>query len=72
MGKSKSITKVLEEAKSWMNIPGVEGVGQGLQDNTDCIVVFVSTNPSELKGKIPAKFNGFPVRIEETGHFQVQ
>lgn len=61
------IQEVINEAVEWIEFDGVEGVGQGEKDGKDCIIVFTSYPPSELSGKIPETFKGFPVVIEESG-----
>jgi len=70
-----NIQDALGEANRWLDsesVIGVEGVGQGLKDGKDCIVVFVSRPPSEISGEIPNEFQGIPVVIEESGKFGIQ
>lgn len=59
--------EAIDEASDWLTIDGVEGVAPGDKEGTDCIVVFSSCTPSELAGRIPTTFKGYPVVIEETG-----
>jgi hypothetical protein len=64
----KTIEEVLKKhTKDLMSIPGVVGTAQGLCDNKPCIKVFVIKKTPELDQKIPAKLEGYPVVIEETG-----
>ena len=62
-----TIIEAIDDAATWMNIPGVEGVGQGLKDGTECLVVFVSHKSPEISHAIPATFKGFPVILETSG-----
>lgn len=52
-----------------MSLPGVSGIGEGIFKDSPCIKVFVEAQTEELKEKIPAKLDGFPVLIVETGTF---
>jgi hypothetical protein len=61
------LQQALEKAQSWMDIEGVEGVGQGKIKDQDCIIVFVSLRTPEIEAKIPSKCNGIPVDIQESG-----
>ncbi|NIR48464.1 hypothetical protein GWO43_08595 [candidate division KSB1 bacterium] len=69
---SKSIQDVLKEhGRTLMDIPGVEGVGQGLtDDDQDCVRVFVSSMTPEVKKQVPKTLDGYPVIIEVTGEFK--
>lgn len=57
---------------SLMAISGVNGVGQGRCDGKPCIKVFVIEKTSAVKNEVPAELEGYPVKIEETGRFEVQ
>lgn len=35
------IEKILKEITHWMDVEGVEGIGQGIINNKDCIMVFI-------------------------------
>jgi acetolactate synthase small subunit len=61
------LQQALKEAQSWMDIEGVEGVGQGKINDRDCIIVFISLKTPEIEKKIPSKFEGIPVDIQESG-----
>lgn len=50
-----------------MNINGVEAVGQGKQNDKDCILVFYSILTREIKELIPPELQGFPIRLIESG-----
>ena len=72
MSTNKKIDTIMKEVQDWMKIPGVEGVGQGLQNNKHCIIVFISRDPSELKEKIPVTYKGYPVKMEVSGNLEIQ
>lgn len=64
----KNINETIAEIQDqWMNINGVVGIGQGLLDSKDSILVFVSTITPEIINNIPLSYKGFPVRIMEVG-----
>ena len=68
---NKTIEQVLKDrTDEWMAIPGVEGTAIGLFENEPCIRIFTSSNPQELRPKIPSTVEGYPVIIEETGQFR--
>ncbi len=51
----------------WLNINGIVGVGQGKEDDKDCILVFVSMKTREIEKAIPSEFKGYPVKIIDSG-----
>lgn len=62
------IEEVISEIRDqWMDIDGVEGIGQGKTDDKDCILVFVSVKTPEIRKTIPLEFKGFTVRVIESG-----
>ena len=65
--KNLSMEEIIKEAEAWMEIKGVEGVGQGQKDGKDCIHVLISCEPVQLKGKVPDVFKGVPVYLTPTG-----
>ena len=65
------LQQALKKAQSWMDIEGVEAVGQGKIKDQDCIVVFVSLKTPEIEEKIPSKCNGISVNIQESGRIDV-
>ena len=66
----KTIQQVQDaHTEEWMNISGVEGTGIALCEGKPCIIIFSSKSSEELKGRIPATVEGYPVVIEETGNF---
>ena len=63
-----SFDKALQEAqKSWMDLEGVESVGQGDKDGQPCIRVFISMRTDEVRDQIPSSFRGHPVDVVESG-----
>jgi len=63
-----SIEEVMSEIRDqWMEINGVEGIGQGKVDNKDCILVFVRKKTPEIEKAIPPQVKGFAVQVRESG-----
>ena len=69
---NSDIQKVIDEASAWLDIDGVDGVGEGSKDGKVCVVVGCSCPPDNLKGKIPESFMGYPVVIESWGIISAQ
>ena len=63
---------VIDEASEWLDIDGVQGIAPGTTDGEACIVVGCSLPPSELAGKIPTNFRGYPVIFEDWGIISAQ
>lgn len=73
MNKKLSIEEVISEIEDkWMDIDGVEGVGQGKEDDKDCILVLVSLKTPEIERTVPQKYKSFPVKIVESGVISAQ
>jgi len=67
----RTIEQVLKDnTDQWMAIPGVEGTAIGLFEGKPSIKIFASSNPQELRVKIPSNIEGYPVIIEEMGEFR--
>ena len=66
----EAIEKVIDEASQWLNIDGVEGIGQGEHGGEPCIVVLISAKKQDIADQIPKTFKGYPVILEETGEFR--
>ena len=65
---SRRIEQVLEHHNdSLMSLPGVVGTAIGLCDDAPCIRVFVADRASTQGARIPARLEGYPVRVEVTG-----
>lgn len=64
----KTVEQVLREhTDELMAVPGVVGVAVGRCDDTPCILVMVEKDSPELRRRIPAEIDGYPVRVEITG-----
>lgn len=51
-----------------MAIEGVVGTAIGqLDDGRDCILVFVVQDSGEIRARIPATLDGYPVKVQVTG-----
>ena len=61
---------ISQRSDAVMELPGVQGLGQGLCDGTPCIRVFVAKAAPEVIRQIRQLLRGHPVDIEETGEFQ--
>jgi hypothetical protein len=65
---SPTIAEVLDaHTPALMAISGVQGTGIGEQDGKPCIIVFVRKRDARLKREIPARLDGYAVRIDEVG-----
>jgi hypothetical protein len=58
---------IADISDKWLNIDGVEGVGQGKVDDKDCIWVFASNITPEIENTIPSELKGFSVKVMESG-----
>jgi len=67
---SASIEQAVEQAGGWLDLEGVEFVGQGEHEGADCVVVGVSRPVEEMRGKLPASLHGYPVIVEFSGTVQ--
>lgn len=74
-GQSRTMSPNIEEAQrdladQVMALPGVVGVAIGKCDGEPCIKVLVAAGAAELAAKIPARFKGHRVVIDETGEIR--
>lgn len=69
---NRDIKSVMEaHAPELMSIPGVTAVAIGeLADGTPCIKVYVVKKSKQLAEKIPARLEGHPIEIEESGEIK--
>ena len=68
---ARTIEEILQEnADVWMAMPGVAGTAIGMVEGKSCIRIFTTSKPEEVRDKIPAEVEGYPVIIEETGEFR--
>lgn len=62
---SSPFARALQAANAWLDIRGVEAVGEGkTRDGEDCVVVIVST--SDAANEIPSLLEGFKVLVRRT------
>ena len=59
------IDEALEEAQAWLDEEGVVGVGQGEEDGTPVLDVWVTS--SEAAERLPRSLHGVPVRVHDSG-----
>ena len=65
---SKTIEQVLAaHTDSLMALPGVVGTAIGLCDGAPCIRVFLADSNATARREIPARLEGYSVRVEVTG-----
>jgi hypothetical protein len=67
---SATIEQAVAEAARWVDIPGVQSVGQGEKDGKPAIHVLVSTEEAERK--IPKVFKDYPVVIQQSSPVGIQ
>lgn len=66
------IAEVIRECSDELTtIPGVVGLAQGLRDNQPYIQVFVIDQTPELRCTLPRFFEGYPVKVQETGPIKI-
>ena len=59
---------ISRHAADLMSRDGVEGVAEGLtNENTPCVLIFLSRIPSRITPPLPGVIEGVPVRLEVTG-----
>lgn len=61
------LERALAEAERWIDVDGVEGVGQGVKDGADCIIVYVSLPTDTMRSRIPETVHDVPVTLIESG-----
>jgi hypothetical protein len=68
---AKTIQQVQQEhTDAWMAIPGVVGTAIGQRGDTPCILVLAASESDQIRRKIPATVEGYPVVIEYTGEIR--
>jgi hypothetical protein len=58
---------IRDEARVFLTLPGVAGVGQGEQGGRPCIVVYVEQRTGELERSLPSTLEGYSLLLEVTG-----
>ena len=67
-----TIEQVKEHHQSeLLSIDGVEGIGIGEEEDRPVIKVYVSDKSKEVQSRIPRELQGYPVRIEMSGEFNI-
>jgi len=67
----KTIEQVQEShTAEWMAIPGVVGTAIGKSHGKPCILVFTASNTEQVRKKIPATVEGYPVVVQYTGEIR--
>ena len=55
-----------------IDVPGVAGVGVGSSGGKPCLKVFLESDDSALRRRIPSNEGGVPVRVEHSGPIRRQ
>jgi len=64
----RTIQQVQEShTDEWMAIPGVVGTAIGQWDGKPCILVFTASNTEQVRKRIPATVEGYPVVVQYMG-----
>jgi len=67
----KTIEEIQEEhTDAWMAIPGVVGTAIGESHGKPCILVFTASNTEQVRKRIPATVEGYPVVVQYTGEIR--
>ena len=68
----KAATALERHQDRLMSIPGVAGVGIGGSEDSPVIVVMVKKGGADIRKKLPARIEGYPVKVEVTGEITAQ
>ncbi len=69
----KTIEQVQQEhTETWMAIPGVVGTAIGQCEGKPCILVLTAANTDQVRRKIPATVEGYPVVVQYTGEIHAR
>lgn len=73
MVTSRPIEEVLAaHTDSLMAVPGVVGTAIGLCDGAPCIRVLLAAASEAARQRIPARIEGYPVKVEVTGQIRAR
>ncbi len=61
-----------KHTEAWMAIPGVVGTAIGQREGKPCILVFTAANTEQVRRKIPATVEGYPVVVQYTGEIHAR
>jgi hypothetical protein len=68
---TKTIEQVQQEhTEAWMAIPGVIGTAIGEHKGKPCILILTASNTEQIRRKIPATMEGYPVVVKYTGEIR--
>ena len=59
-----------QHTNAWMAIPGVVGTAIGQRGDTPCILVLAASESDQIRRKIPATVEGYPVVVQYTGEIR--
>jgi hypothetical protein len=66
-----TIEQVQEQhTPDWMTIPGVVGTAIGQSKGKPCILILTGSNTEQIRKKIPATVDGYPVLVQYTGEIR--
>lgn len=69
---SAGIEQAVEQASGWLDLEGVEFVGQGEHEGAACVLVGVSHPVEEMRGRLPRSLHGYPVVVQASGRVQAR
>lgn len=69
----KKIEAAIQEAgRQWMEWEGIVGVAQGeTEKGKPCILVLSASDTAAALKKLPQKFKGFPVKVQNVGNIDI-
>jgi hypothetical protein len=69
----KTIQQVQEEhTPAWLALPGVVGTAIGQCNGRPCILVLAAANTEQIRKKIPATIDGYPVVVQYSGEIRAR
>ncbi|MDH7600040.1 MAG: hypothetical protein QHH07_10480 [Sedimentisphaerales bacterium] len=67
MAPQRPIQAVIRDVRDqWIQIPGVVAVAQGQEDGAPCILVLCTAEPAQVRTRLPASIEGYPVIVRHT------
>jgi hypothetical protein len=63
---SEGSESVVDAARAWLEIDGVEGIAEGSHEGKPCVVVLTSSAPEALRRRLPARILGLPVIVRHS------
>lgn len=72
-GTSMTLAEVVSRrGAELLGIPGVVGVAEGLSGGRPAVIVLVAQDSPEIRRRIPASLDAYPVEIRVTGEIRAQ